>query len=399
LIFKKINSTYLTFLTTLIVFLNPVFFQSLFGQPYYDRLYVLFSFLIAFYSYKLTRENNKRNVFLFFLILFFSTLIVEKALIYNAIFLVAFSLLYFKKLNKIFIISNLVISVSSLFIYSILTSKYLDNHYYKTLKFDYILENYNEILFSFLSNTNLLYGSIYLFIILFPLLLIQVLAKSKFLIISIILLIPNIIFTIGGAEKFGFYTHYHSMYFGFIIFGFIHSWVNFFEVSCIKNNKTNSLFFVTTYFLFSFVIYSSIVFDDKIKFSLEKFSLIKDYKNLVNSDVNNELKDFIHYNISYNSNIVASEFSLPYLVGFNNVSFYPYNIQTADYIIVDYENHGSQKLPYLMTFSQDYYPNDIRNQNLEIRSILLKRLNSYGFNLDKPLFDDGKVIILDKYDK
>jgi hypothetical protein len=54
------------------------------------------------------------------------------------------------------------------------------------------------------------------------------------------MMVPNIIGNIGGAEKYGFLTHYHTLYFPFLIFASIMGYIQLIKICKTKIQRISA---------------------------------------------------------------------------------------------------------------------------------------------------------------
>jgi uncharacterized membrane protein YwzB len=268
--------------------LYPGWSWSIQGQPYVDRFYMPFSMLLFY----IIHTENKISLKLI-LITAISCLIAEKTIIYNAIFFASFLFLNFRAINKknkyLFILLILILIILSYY----LTNFYINNLYYSTA----IPKSIDSIIGLFQSQS-FKNGTISLILISVPLLIPPLIYQKKLFILAVIMLLPNIFGNIGGAEKIGFSTHYHALYFGFIIYAFI---------AAIKKFISNNKYIAPIFMVVSCLFYIWVGFDEnnRIKISsLTNANFISKFYNEYNSiyDKSNEHL-IIKANIPINSTI------------------------------------------------------------------------------------------------
>ena len=308
-----------------VISLHPAWSWAIQGQPYVDRLYLPFGIIIAYLTI-----TQKRPLSISYLFILISCLIVEKTIIYNAIFLISYSLIFFNKKNKSIYISQLAAGVVCLVSFILLKKYYIVNAYYSSaipLSLESLINN--------VSYPDALNGCITLFLISLPLLIPQIFYNKRLLVISLIMLLPNFVGNIGGAEKVGFFTHYHSLYFPFLVFNFVYSIPNDYSILNAKRK------------LISFSLILSIFF--YLFFNIgERKNLYLDlaYKQSYITNIINEIKQFHFYGseneiviktIPPNVKITTIEAGMPFLYMYRDLHFFPLNLGISDYLILNYQ--------------------------------------------------------------
>ena len=306
-----------------LVIIYPGWSWAIQGQPYVDRFYLPFS-LLLFYL-----VNKYKNINIIIIItIIISSLIAEKTIIYNSIFLMSYLILNYKNIStenrKKFLILGFILALA----FYALTKFYINNLYYSSA----IPKDLNTLLNIF-NSENFMNGIFSLILTSAPLLIPALIFQRRLFLNSLIMLGPNIIGDIGGAEKIGFSTHYHSLYFGYLIFPYLMS------IGYLYKNFIRTSYF---YILIFDILYFSIDYGDKnkIKFNLPinsqgnfVSSFFNDYKTLTNKQIG---MDVIRKNIPINSTISTTEAGMPFLYSYKNLYFYPLNIGISDYLILNY---------------------------------------------------------------
>ena len=232
------------------------------------------------------------------------------------------------------------------------------------------------------------------------------------------MVLPNIFYDIGGAEKTGFHTHYHSLYFPFLVFTFLSGVVGLVDYLK-KNNIKQSLIFYP-YFLITLIFYATINIniDNKIYFKLNKVDhlpfyeennlrepiVTKYYKYYENRIKRGFLTDWYPYIGEYeritgeiiniipeDSNILVNDLAMSYVIGFKNVNTYPYMYKESDYLVTSYiEDLKGRKVPHVMTYNG--FEHDI-----EISTCIADRLErEKNFNFDEPILETPFFMIIGK---
>jgi hypothetical protein len=196
-----------------ILLTSPIFYGSLTGQPYMDRLFfgpcIAVMFLISRDKH-LTKNGFAGILFLFSI----AILISERAsLMIGVISMlqVAFKLrVPSNRKSQSYVL--LLASIIALSWYFIWNSTFNSTSYTAVITFENMYRNLFELIYGARqSNFQIL------FLCLLPFALIGIF-KMKYLLMCLIAIIPNLVLTIGGAELSGFLTHYHALYLPVICF-------------------------------------------------------------------------------------------------------------------------------------------------------------------------------------
>jgi len=378
---KKGAPIWLSLLILIAISFHPAWSWSITGQAYVDRLYL--PFVIVFFY---LTEHQKNSEVMLYVIASISALIVEKILIYNTIFFISFAFLFPK--NKKIFLSRIIYGVISGIIFFSIVKFYLDNSYYKST----IPTNVESIknLFSMDYFVN---GFISFLAINILFLLPSLLVRRKFFILAIILMAPNLIGNIGGAEKIGFTTHYHSLYFPFLIYIFSSSILDIYNSKRIKNYLI-SIYIALISFSFFLISFNS--------------------KNLINYDLENTRNNYIYYfyNLYVNKprNLINSQLSIdslipltakvstieqgmPFLFKHLDTHLFPLNILSADFLVVSHQiNNGKN---YYFGY-QGYHGISHTNQVNDCLNKII--MDSSLFDTENPIsLAPGMVILKKKY--
>jgi hypothetical protein len=200
----------------LILFSSPIFYMSLLGQPYMDRLFFGPCIILMYMTHRKVFDRPI-GLFIFISLFICTSLISERASLLIGIIVLLQILFHVRNTKQIdlrvFVISFLcLISISWYFLW---TKIYLKSPYSDNLG----LENITSNLIALISG-NRQQNFITLIICLIPFIFIGFF-RFQYLLIAFSALLPNLIFSIGGAELSGFATHYHALYlppFAFMLF-------------------------------------------------------------------------------------------------------------------------------------------------------------------------------------
>jgi hypothetical protein len=214
---NKIQKLYIFFFLIILFFWLP-FSMSWIGQFYFDRLFILPMLLLIFLVNDF--DNIKNNKIIFFILLFYITIIHERAALMAGCFLISHLIFFYNQNQKY--TKLLLFSGFSLIFYFLIYVKFIQISYYSNnYTFSNILHNIQLILKNVnnmqdLSIKFFLINSFFLFLSIF---------NIRYFLISFATLLPNLFITIGGAEKTALTTHYHTYYIPFVISGAVFGFV------------------------------------------------------------------------------------------------------------------------------------------------------------------------------
>jgi hypothetical protein len=208
----KINTLQFICATTVLV-TSPVFYEGLVGQPYMDRLF--FGPCIAVLYLIECEKYLSRNGF----ILTFSLVLLTISLSERAALMIGITVLiqlifkvFHSKLRNKKSYALITLSLLSILWYFVWNYIFSNTPYSGVITLQDVFRNLSE-LFVGARHQNF---QTFIFC-LFPFLLFG-LFQIKYLFLSLVVILPNLIYTIGGAELVGFATHYHAHYLPIISF-------------------------------------------------------------------------------------------------------------------------------------------------------------------------------------
>lgn len=315
-----------------LIFFNPTY-GYIEGQFYYDRL-MLFPCIVM----TLTLFDNDfiRRFKLPVLILTFITCLViseRTALISSLIFFSFFIINFISKSrqNKFYFLLFGFIGVIYLYFYF---NYFQNSHYYTSISLHGAIYNIFSI---FDSNKIIGFLTIKWLIVLSPFLFLCIF-EYRLVLIVLMCLAPNLLVTVGGAEKVGFLTHYHAVYLPVLISV---SAMGYVKLSHILGNKIYIYIIIISVFNLSL----NITEDNKVKlfdfkYMHQNFKFINEISNISDYTISNDFKIQQKKNllslIPLESKISLPENLMPAAVamGFRNIDYFPIGINSNDYIIV-----------------------------------------------------------------
>jgi hypothetical protein len=353
----------ISFMLALSIF--PVWGEAIDGQFYFDRLYALPCIILILFivNNKAGRQGASLPLTLVLFLLCLS--ISERtALLTSIYFLMVWLLQYHKLLDRRNLL-NLGLAIVGL-IYVFAYMRYFQNSlYYNSISLAQAIENIKQ---SLLPEGRLFYPTMKWLIVLFPMLLLcSVVPKNLFIVLALIT--PNLLVSVGGAEKTGFSTHYHAGYLPFIIAYAAIGFAKATEVisrSLDRHKKYTLLGFDLNWLhqIVSIVILFSIIaigatwtpagFD-----AASTRHLFATYESIF---VNNNARHVLASRgaalretasvVPGFSGVSAPEFVMPALVSNGNaaVDYFPIGLGYRPYIIVHYSNPSKDDEPDIFSF-------------------------------------------------
>jgi hypothetical protein len=210
-------------------------------------------------------------------------------------------------------------------------------------------------------------------------------SNFKNVLVFFVILLPNIIYNVGGAELTGWSTHYHSMYYAHLCF------LSCFSLSKIKVNfdfKMRNYFYI--FFIFFFIF----------NFNHRDFHLTNNFKGTIyynlfkffsrNTAYNNNLKAIdIQNAVPTGSKVSTIEGLLPILHENRIIFGYPNGINTADYVVIPAPVKKNGKNYYRDGFFS--YKGQIEQDKAV--ACLNNQLKNLNFNVESPLLIHGAAIL------
>jgi hypothetical protein len=369
-----------SFLVTVLISTHPAWSWSIQGAPFPDRIYLPFG-LLAFYLIDF-KNSTKYGL----LALSICGTIVEKVILYSGIFLILHTLLFYKKNRNI--AARLAFGLFMILVFELLKRYQLtSNPYYESF-----INLSPGALLNLFKDSYFFNGALSFLLVNLPFLLVILIKSPRLFIITFAMMVPNIIGNIGGAEKTGYFTHYHTLYFPFLVYSFCISFGELIKDMALINR--NLLLLKYPALLFTFVFFSSINFSElqKIKLAFNDRNLYTSYFSRIYKDKNNYdfITSEINKNIPKTSKISSVEGGWPYLYQHLNSAFLPYEIDTSDFLIVYYsESNGKYIYSGVSSF------NGVEATNA-MNVCLNTKIENAKFNTGKPIKLNGSLAILGK---
>lgn len=368
----------------LLVMSQPAWWQGLLsGQFYPDRLFMLAGFVLMGLASVVPAPQNRRasRVGLFVAALL-CALINERGALVAGIFLLLYALLYWKKPG-------------------------LDRYYKLALGAALLCYGYAAIKFIVPSDTAYstflptslagLEGVIQLprFV---PTVTLFLLVNAPFLcltvfewraaIIALALMMPNVLGNIGGAEKLGWSTHYHTFYFPSLVWAALTGYVVLFEKAAAKK-RLPALYSLTAAFIFFLAVLSPSAYSpmsvnlSNVATSFFPTALQQADEFVFHSEGRRSLEataDQIRRAVPPHTVVSSVEAGMPLLYQDRTIEFFPKDIDHADYAVL-----GAQKTAGKITYSGAISflgPDEQR----KLDELVLDRMRRDGYDVDHPLF-------------
>ena len=365
---------------------HPVWSQGLQGQMYVERFFIP---LAALLIWLLNREQ--RNFWLIVLLTTVCALVTERTGLIIGTYLVLHALLYAQtsSRDRLMLAGLGILSVC----YSVaLIMLYLDNDSYATGGF--LPHSFGELLVRLENEAFSSKLQVFLFFNVLILGIFSIWDWRAFL-IALVMMVPNIIGTIGGAEKTGFLTHYHSLYTPFLFMAIssgvvrlyrkswtvvsgrrLVSWLLMFMIPTVgmaKVKEANRVS-ISTGHLGSHVILKSV---KQVPECFEGGEIYQWRKNVEN----------IRRVVPEGSKVSVAFWGMPILENNRSVYYYPLGIDVADYVLIKYKKVSGNynylgAISYLGTESQE-----------KLNQCMNKRLRNDGYDVENPMiFGDSAVL-------
>ena len=216
-------------------------------------------------------------------ILFFIDVIFDRRESNNIqyfIFNILYFFIFFEIDNKKKIYITITIILQIVVLYTIFNFLLLGNAS-SELHYEVIFKDLIYLIKNVFINEDKFYKSLFLISIIFPLLVPGLFFAKRLTLITILMVLPNIFYDIGGAEKTQFDTHYHSLYFPFLVFTFLAGIVRL--ESYLKQIKIKKSLIFYPYFLIVLIFYTSIniTIDNKIYLKINKVNHLPFYEKTI----------------------------------------------------------------------------------------------------------------------
>jgi len=317
----------------LLISSHPAWNQSVFGQVYSDRL-----FLMVGMFFVVVVSDKKSKLWQLFLVVFLVFTMIERMLVVGGIFLIMYSILYRANLGVKQRWSRFVLGLFLLLWAGVIIKLYLRNPFYSS----FFSFNSLESLGSFLMSTLVLNEKMKLFLIfnLMPLIILGV-WEWRAAIIAVVMLLPNIFGNVGGAEKTGWSTHYHSTYFPFLVWALSACFINFYKRI---EAKKRILIIVPLIGLTMLTWGVSPYSLEGLKLSLTNVrsnAWVRSYNMMIDFvtrggiyETSKKMADDLRRVVPEGSSVSVSEYMMVTLVNNRKLYLYPSGLDEVDYVVI-----------------------------------------------------------------
>lgn len=372
----------------ILIIAHPNWSQALQGQYYVDRWFLPFGLVLAILSYQLIWINKPRwPIFTICLVAVGTAAIHERAALSVGGFLIALCMLYIRDFNNRKYLALMLWMGFLLVVYALFIGMSFKGYDQPSNTDNYITffsemkllpslfnnEEINQNLTKFLAVNFLFLGLLSL-------------AAPRMALIAFAAMLPNILGDIGGAEKTGWSTHYHTIYFPFIVLAAALGYISLCHRFHNYTIKATAL-----YTSVCIAIVGQLTFDPypgKFNFTagqIRNNALVMAYHFITEDDTVNAqrfLADQRHQlaaAVPLGAVVTSEEGYFPVLYEGRTVLNYPIGIDTADYAVISYAGLQDGKPFYAPPLSLLG-----SKMSKRIASCMYDRLIRAGYNVETP---------------
>jgi len=383
----------IVFITVLCIF--TVWGGTVDGQFYFDRLYALPCVALILFCI----EKSKVNTFpvLIYVLFIVCISISERTALLTAVYLFIAWSFQFKKLFDRHNLINLGLSIAGLIYVYLYMKLFQNSFYYNGINLTQAIENINQSVFP---GGNLFKPTMQWLVTLFPMLFLCLFIPKNLLIVFV-LIAPNILVSVGGAEKTGFATHYHAGYIPFIIafaaIGFVKAdelLDRYYKENIYLNYFCKSVFLIILLFVTAICeVWTPNGIDTRTT-----ENMISVYKSIIINDDNrknivlrgNKLRE-IAAEVPMGTEVSAPEFLMPALVS-NNIGvidYFPIGLGNRKYLFVHYKNPDKDDVPEIPSFLKE-------SDQLIVSKCMQERLDGFYESINNIGLDGASYIVYRK---
>ncbi len=192
-----------------LIFVHPAWSMAVSGQLYAERYFIPFAMLFLYFLRK--KENN---IVLLYIAAVLTALVSERASMILGMYVSGYVILLWGEVRseqrKHLLVIALALIAFSLYELSTLSNLHYQGSTFLPGSFDELMSRLQNVAFFDKLQTFLLFSLVFLGIF--------AIFAWRLLLLALVMLLPNIVGNIGGAEKTGYLTHYHTLYFPFLVF-------------------------------------------------------------------------------------------------------------------------------------------------------------------------------------
>jgi hypothetical protein len=383
----------IVFITVLCIF--PVWGGTVDGQFYFDRLYAFPCVALILFCI----EKSKVNTFpvLIYGLFIVCISISERTALLTAVYLFIAWSFQFKMLFDRHNLIKLGLSIAGLMYVYLYMKLFQNSFYYNGINLTQAIENIKQSIFP---EGNLFKPTMQWLVTLLPMLLLC-LFRPKNILIVFALVAPNILVSVGGAEKIGFATHYHAGYIPFIIGYAAIGFVKADEVIggyCKENIYLNYLCKSVFLIFLLFVTAICAIWTPNGIDTRTTENMISVYKSIIINDDNRKnivLRGNILRGIAeavpIDTAVSAPEFLMPALVS-NNIGvidYFPIGLGTREYLFVHYQNPNKDDVPGTPSFLKE-------SDQLIVNQCIQQRIDGLYEPINKINLDGASYLVYRK---
>jgi hypothetical protein len=371
-----------------LILFHPVIAYGIKADFYVDRLFIPFGLAYALLLYRMAKLNKtfykERCNYLYLAIIFglLGAMATERATLMIISFSFAYLILFGKnqlRIREFLYLLLMIILLASLlsFYFLVIYRQHPGTGNLTSLLQD--IPNFIDRIYQqkyFLQTSEF----VWINIILVGIFLFQ---HWKFAIIAIVAMAPNIMTTYGGAEKTGWSTHYHDMYFPFLVaaisIGFSKLWNN------ARTTGTKWIYIILMIIIIISFAYSTSIYRNSKSalFALVQFTVKGNQSSEMQSKlIGQKISSLIPKGVK----VSTSEMFMPALYENRTLFFYPIGIEQADYVVLERVENSDSSYYYAGAISY------IGKKN-EIDGCLNQRLIRSGFDVNNPIMVNNFAIL------
>ena len=359
----------------ILVISHPAWSHSFLGDIYADRFFLFFGMLYIYLLYwgiKDSSSIDSKKLLVLLSVGLFASAVNERAAIMIALISIFFLIFSYKEIiNKrfkffLFCFSSLLLT----YVYWYFKQRYIYHPgntnlvdmvqaVWPTLTIQYESKYYVLQAKEFITINIFLFGFLAIF-------------NWRLGLLSLFSLLPNLYINMGGAEKSGWGTHYHSMYFPILVFsaaiGLGYLWNKF-------GNRYFKIFLLALLVILIFSISSySKAYGSRPGGVLTVFSTLLQGKNSSITQLSEQYK-VISESIPAGASVSTTEEFMPSLYRDKTIYFYPAGINQVDYVLLRETNISGNK----------FYDGAVNyiGETQQVNECLSKRLRETGYSIEK----------------
>jgi len=376
----------------LLVMAHPAWSHASLGDFYVDRFFMPLGLLYAalLHDAIIQQKNISRNYLLLIISIgLFAASTTERGTMMIVLFTIASLALYRKKIIDRGMKASLIIFSLTLLVYLFLYLKLLHIYHAGAIELSTLLqgmpsffENLHSPAFAaqvqeFLVINVLLFGIFSLF-------------EWRLAVIAFIALLPNLLTLIGGSVKNGWATHYHSMYFPFLVLasaiGFSRLWI------LLGSMKYRMILVGLLLALIPAISKYSPGYGGQIGAVTRLYDFYANGYQLYEKQQAARLQQ-IAAAVPLGAKVTTLEVFMSTLYRDRSIYFYPVGIDVADYAVLTQVIEADGSLYYTGAVSY------LVGETPKVDACLNDRLKKAGYNVEHPLVLLGNLAVLERKNK